>query len=355
MLAWPRSYFELLLIAFPSWSEMFWFRTCSHGNSTFWSLQESSEKKKEDKTKSERVRSARWSKTVRERHPILRNSWHDSLRSQQRSKASAAREVCQQSQRSYLSLSHSAVKKLGKCKISLLAVVVHSDDAPNEMLIRRHWWCLSSAFKALNFDRLCVDTDHPSQRGILKTRLCFRHNWENGINDGWVDVKWKWVQGPPSGRRKEAEEWRRMEKMEGGRDWSGAGEWLMVNGSSRMRVIIMTDVVYSHFPLHHLFCGGGKPSHSFLAHRQVLQAMRGWKHLSWPPLPSLRSASLVLSFIALLSPPFFLLFWSFSSCSVATHTSLLAPHFFSLFFRWFSLLPCWHGCARLQRDRAEHV
>lgn len=39
----------------------------------------------------------------------------------------------------------------------------------------------------------------------------------------------------------------------------------MVNGSSRMRVIIMTDVVYSHFPSHHLFCGGGKPTHSFFA------------------------------------------------------------------------------------------
>lgn len=93
----------------------------------------------------------------------------------------------------------------------------------------------------------------------------------------------------------------------------------MVNGSSRMRVIIMTDVVYSHFPLHHLFCGGGKPSHSFLAHRQVLQAVRGWKHLSWPPLPSLRSASLVLAFVALLSPPFFfpLLVFFFMFCCYA--------------------------------------
>lgn len=39
----------------------------------------------------------------------------------------------------------------------------------------------------------------------------------------------------------------------------------MVDGSSRMRVIIMTDVVYSHFPSHHLFCGGGKPTHSFFS------------------------------------------------------------------------------------------
>lgn len=39
----------------------------------------------------------------------------------------------------------------------------------------------------------------------------------------------------------------------------------MVDGSSRMRVIIMTDIVYSRFPSHHLFCGGGKPTHSFFA------------------------------------------------------------------------------------------
>lgn len=32
-----------------------------------------------------------------------------------------------------------------------------------------------------------------------------------------------------------------------------------------MRVIIMTDVVYSHFPSHRLFCGGGKPTHIFFA------------------------------------------------------------------------------------------
>lgn len=51
--------------------------------------------------------------------------------------------------------------------------------------------------------------------------------------------------------------------MEGGREGRGVGGWLMVDGSSRMRVIIMTDVVYSHFPSHHLFCGGGKPTHSF--------------------------------------------------------------------------------------------
>lgn len=37
---------------------------------------------------------------------------------------------------------------------------------------------------------------------------------------------------------------------------------LVMNVSSRMRVIIMTDVVYSPFPSHHLFCGGGKPTHS---------------------------------------------------------------------------------------------
>lgn len=44
-----------------------------------------------------------------------------------------------------------------------------------------------------------------------------------------------------------------------------SGGWLMVDGSSRMRVIIMTDVVYSHFPSHHLFCGGGEPTQSFFA------------------------------------------------------------------------------------------
>lgn len=43
----------------------------------------------------------------------------------------------------------------------------------------------------------------------------------------------------------------------------GVRGWLLVDGSSRMRVIKMTDVVYSHFPSHHLFCGGGKPTHSF--------------------------------------------------------------------------------------------
>lgn len=32
-----------------------------------------------------------------------------------------------------------------------------------------------------------------------------------------------------------------------------------------MRVIIMTDVVYSHFPSHRLFCEGGKPTHIFFA------------------------------------------------------------------------------------------
>lgn len=53
----------------------------------------------------------------------------------------------------------------------------------------------------------------------------------------------------------------------GGRKRMGVvvGGCLMVDGSSRMRVIIMTDVVYSHFPSHHLFCGGGKPTHSFFA------------------------------------------------------------------------------------------
>lgn len=57
-----------------------------------------------------------------------------------------------------LSLSQPAVKKLGrfaKIKILLLAVVVHSDNAPNEMLIRRHWWCwLSRIYISI----VCVST-----------------------------------------------------------------------------------------------------------------------------------------------------------------------------------------------------
>lgn len=50
--------------------------------------------------------------------------------------------------------------------------------------------------------------------------------------------------------------WREEESEGGG---GGVAGWLMVDGSSRMRVITKTDVVYSHFPSHHLFCGGGKP------------------------------------------------------------------------------------------------
>lgn len=101
--------------------------------------------------------------------------------------------------------------------------------------------------------------------------------------------------------------------MEGGRDWSGAREWLMVNGSSRMRVIIMTDVVYSHFPLHHLFCGGGKPSHSFLAHRQATSHAR---------LEAFILASASLSSLCL-------------TCALLHWTSL-SPIFFSLLFFFFT-------------------
>lgn len=36
-----------------------------------------------------------------------------------------------------------------------------------------------------------------------------------------------------------------------------------------MRVIIMTDVVYSHVPSHHLFYGGGEPTHSFFALQMI--------------------------------------------------------------------------------------
>lgn len=46
----------------------------------------------------------------------------------------------------------------------------------------------------------------------------------------------------------------------------------MVDGSSRMRVIIMTDVVYSHFPSHHLFCEVENPPTLSLRYRRALRS-----------------------------------------------------------------------------------
>lgn len=96
-----------------------------------------------------------------------------------------------------------------------------------------------------------------------------------------------------------------MGALEGGLE--KGGRELRVDGSSRMRVIIMTDVVYSHFHLHHLFCGGGERSQSFVACRQVLQSVQGWKRLANPLFPSiiqslvLPSQLSVLLFILLLA------------------------------------------------------
>lgn len=76
-----------------------------------------------------------------------------------------------------------------------------------------------------------------------------------------------------------------MGALEGGSEKGGRD--LRVDGSSRMRVIIMTDVVYSHFHLHHLFCGSGGRSQSSVACRQVLQSLQGWKRLANPLFPSI--------------------------------------------------------------------
>lgn len=57
----------------------------------------------------------------------------------------------------------------------------------------------------------------------------------------------------------------------------------MVDGSSRMRVIIMTDVVYSHFPSHHLFCEVENPPTLSLRYRRALRS--GAKPCHNPSLP----------------------------------------------------------------------
>lgn len=88
-----------------------------------------------------------------------------------------------------------------------------------------------------------------------------------------------------------------------------------MNGSCCMRVIIMTDVVYSLFPSHHLFCGGGELTHSYLCYRWLLRSHAKpcnnlsffYKHLSFPQL---------LSFL----PPL-LLIWLLSSLSALSLVS----------------------------------
>lgn len=152
-------------------------------------------------------------------------------------------------------------------------------------------------------------------------------------------------------------EWRW--KMERGTDWNGAGGWLM-NRSSRMRVIIMTDVVYSHFPPRIIYSVEVKnPPTLSLSYRRVLRShAKPCHNLSFSantgsiypalglPLSALLhfySASIrLLSFCLFL---YFLFILCFCMC----------PSQLPLSFLLFSLLPCWHGCVWLLLLGRAHV
>lgn len=135
-------------------------------------------------------------------------------------------------------------------------------------------------------------------------------------------------------------EWRW--KMERGTDWNGAGGWLM-NRSSRMRVIIMTDVVYSHFPLasfilwrwktHPLFlwvtdeCYGAMPSHVIISPFPLtLEAFILPLASLFPP-----------SFTSILRPSGFSLFAFFSTFCSFFVSACVPPSSLFLFF-------CFHYC-----------
>lgn len=128
-------------------------------------------------------------------------------------------------------------------------------------------------------------------------------------------------------------EWRQMENGRRKRVKGGCGGWLMVDGSCRMRVIIMTDVVYSHFPSHHLFWGSGKPTHSLCVTREYYSAMPSRVITPDHPLILEASPSLIPALLPSDFSVSFLLLPLLLRLSPSLHQLLLSILLFSLLLR----------------------
>lgn len=226
-------------------------------------------------------------------------------------------KVSQRSQKSYLSrsLQLKSLENLPSLKYYSWLLPCIQTMLENETLTRRHRrrWC--PTFEVLHFSwlfflSLSLASARTTRLGVESWKCCdvlVAHEEKRSTVCGWKKKKAKVSAQSEVARLRASVGWgglgRGLEK--GGRE----GEWSEAegggkDGSSRMRVIIMTDVVYSHFPLHHLFCGGGERSRSFrcLQTSATIRARPGsvYPALCFPPSSN-------LSFF----PPSN--FWSFSS------------------------------------------